>query len=185
MRGGAAGSLCGHRAGERLAEASGAEEEGGRRPQTGPAGAGGGLLPRDKLYLQLLLGALQQEGAGERLPPEATLHPLSPRPRGIITSQSPHRTSVSGSSTFTEGRPTAGEKPQLPLHHGRVNKNVQEGTSLSHAQPEHSARQGPKHVSLGTMGQATSWSGTASNATSLEYFRATQEESQLYKARTL
>lgn len=35
--------------------------------------------------------------------------PFAPRP------QAP-------SSTFAEGRPTAGEKPQLPLHQGRVNK---------------------------------------------------------------
>lgn len=100
LRGGAARSFCGHRAGERLAEASGAKEEGGRRPQTGRAGAGGGLLPRDKLYLQLLAGALGQGGGGgERLPREATLHLLSPRPRprGIVTRQSPLRTSASGS----------------------------------------------------------------------------------------
>ncbi|OBS80672.1 hypothetical protein A6R68_21128 [Neotoma lepida] len=63
---------------------------------------------------------------------------------------------------------------------------VQEGTGLLHAQPEeHNTRQGPKHVPLGTTDhpRATSWSGAAGNATSLEYFRATQGESQPYKAR--
>lgn len=95
--------------------------EGGRRPQTGRAGAGGGLLPRDKLYLQLLAGALGQGGAAEA-PPRS--HPSSTQSRfpWDVTSQSPLRTPASGSSTFAEGRPTAGEKPQLPLHHGRVNE---------------------------------------------------------------
>lgn len=124
MRGGAAGSLCGHRAGERLAEASGAEEEGGRRPQTGRAGAvGGGGRSASQRQALFTTSRRSPPARGSRRPatPEATFHPLRPCPRGIITSQSPLRTSASGSSTFTEGRPTAGEKPQLPLQHGRVN----------------------------------------------------------------
>lgn len=46
----------------------------------------------------------------------------------------------------------------------------EEGTGLPHVQLKHSGRQGPEHVSLGTMDhpRATSRSGAAGNATSLE-----------------
>lgn len=94
--------------------------EGGGRRQAGRA-QGEVCFPETSFIYNFSAGALGQGGAAEASPRS---HPSSTQSRfpWDLTSQSPLRTPASGSSTFAEGRPTAGEKPQLPLNHGRVNE---------------------------------------------------------------
>lgn len=122
MRGGAARSLCGHRAGERLAEAfwsgGGGREEAADRP-----GERGGRSASQRQAL-FTTSRRSPRARGSRRAALRRSHPSSTRPASPWDRHKtePPGTSASGSSTFAAGRPTAGEKPQLPLHHGRVSK---------------------------------------------------------------
>lgn len=124
-------SLCAV-TGRRLAEASGARRR-GEEAADGP-GAGGGLLPRDRLYLQPLTRARAGRGRSGRAAARAASGrtgrtSLSPWDGHKL---SPLLISASGSDTVAEGRPGPGERTvSITTAAGRTRLCAEEASAAS------------------------------------------------------